>query len=208
MRVIIECELDLNLQSAIEKALSLQPLDKLDGELAADVYQYAMERLRAYYLEESGSGITSDMFEAVLAKQPASPLDFHQRLGAVRAFSAMAEAQSLAAANKRVSNILRKSDDPVRGAVDPGLFQLEEERLLFQGLESLGAQVEPLLSERRYTEALSALAALRVPVDAFFDKVMVMDPDPALRANRLALLGTMQKLFLFIADLSLLKAGE
>jgi glycyl-tRNA synthetase beta chain len=126
----------------------------------------------------------------------------------VRAFSAMAEAQSLAAANKRVSNILRKSDDPVSGAVDPGLFQLEEERLLFQGLESLGAQVEPLLSERRYTEALSALAALRVPVDAFFDKVMVMDPDPALRANRLALLGTMQKLFLFIADLSLLKAGE
>jgi len=208
MRVIIECELDLNLQSAIEKALSLQPLDKLDGELAADVYQYAMERLRAYYLEESGSGITSDMFEAVLAKQPASPLDFHQRLGAVRAFSAMAEAQSLAAANKRVSNILRKSDDPVSGAVDPGLFQLEEERLLFQGLESLGAQVEPLLSERRYTEALSALAALRVPVDAFFDKVMVMDPDPALRANRLALLGIMQKLFLFIADLSLLKAGE
>jgi len=208
MRVIIECELDLNLQSAIEKALSLQPLDKLDGELAADVYQYAMERLRAYYLEESGSGITSDMFEAVLAKRPASPLDFHQRLGAVRAFSAMAEAQSLAAANKRVSNILRKSDDPVSGAVDPGLFQLEEERLLFQGLESLGAQVEPLLSERRYTEALSALAALRVPVDAFFDKVMVMDPDPALRANRLALLGIMQKLFLFIADLSLLKAGE
>ncbi len=208
MRIIIECELDLNLQHAIEKALSLQPLEKLDGALAADVYQYAMERLRAYYLEESGSGITSDMFEAVLARQPESPLDFHQRLGAVRAFSAMAEAQSLAAANKRVSNILRKSEGPVSNTVDQGLFQLEEERLLFQGLESLGAQVKPLLSARRYTEALTALAALRVPIDAFFDKVMVMDPDPALRGNRLALLGTMQTLFLFIADLSLLKAGE
>ena len=132
----------------------------------------------------------------------------HQRLGAVRAFSAMAEAEALAAANKRVSNILRKSKDPVSDTVDPGLFQLEEERLLFQGLESLGAQVRPLLNERRYTEALAALAALRAPADAFFDKVMVMDPDPALRVNRLALLGIMQTLFLFIADLSLLKAGE
>jgi len=208
MRVIIECELDLNLQQAIETALSLQPLENLDAALAENVYQYAMERLRAYYLEESGSGITGDMFEAVLARQPKSPLDFHQRLGAVRAFSAMAEAEALAAANKRVSNILRKSKDPVSDTVDPGLFQLEEERLLFQGLESLGAQVRPLLNERRYTEALAALAALRAPADAFFDKVMVMDPDPALRVNHLALLGIMQTLFLFIADLSLLKAGE
>lgn len=208
MRVTIECELDLNLQQAIDTALSLQPLDKLEDGLAAEVYQYAMERLRAYYLEESGSGISSDMFEAVLARKPESPLDFHQRLAAVRAFSTMTEAEALAAANKRVSNILRKSEDPVSDTVDPGLFQLQEERLLFQALEELGAQVKPLLGERRYTEALAALAALRGPVDAFFDKVMVMDPDTALRNNRLALLGTMQTLFLFIADLSVLKAGE
>ena len=208
MRVVIECELDLNLQSAIDTALSLQPIEKLDPALATDVYQYAMERLRAYYLEETGGGITGDMFEAVLARQPESPLDFHHRLAAVRAFSAMTEAESLAAANKRVSNILRKTDEPVSDKVDPGLFQQDEERSLFDGLESLGDQVNPLLNERRYTEALTALAALRVPVDAFFDKVMVMDPEPALRKNRLALLEIMQNLFLSIADLSLLKAGE
>jgi glycyl-tRNA synthetase beta chain len=208
MRILIEHELDLDLPRTIDFALSLQPVKNVDPSLATEVYQYAMERLRAYYLEEAGGGISSDMFEAVMARQPDKPLDFHQRLLAVRGFSQMAEAQSLAAANKRVGNILRKSEEPVSGTVNPQLLKLDEEIILHREVQRLGDQVKPLLAQRHYTEALAALAALREPVDKFFDGVMVMDPDPALRANRLALLESMRSLFLFTADLSLLKAGE
>ncbi|MCJ7556387.1 MAG: glycine--tRNA ligase subunit beta [Gammaproteobacteria bacterium] len=208
MRIIIEHGLDLDLRHAIDKMLSLQPVGTLEAGLAAEVYQYAMERLRAYYLEEAGGGFTGDMFEAVLARQPGKPLDFHQRLTAVRVFTQMPEAQSLAAANKRVSNILRKAEEPVSGAVRPDLLVQPEELALHREVQRLGGLVEPLLLNRQYTDALTTLAALREPVDNFFDRVMVMDPDPALRANRLALLESMRRLFLFTADLSLLKVNE
>jgi glycyl-tRNA synthetase beta chain len=208
MRIIIEHGLDLDLRQAIDKALALQPVSNPDEALADEVYQYVMERLRAYYLEEAGSEITGDMFEAVLARQPARPLDFHQRLTAVQAFVRMPEAQSLAAANKRVSNILRKAEETVSATVDPGLLTQAEELALHREVQRLAGLVQPLLADRQYTDALTALAALRTPVDNFFDRVMVMDPDPALRANRLALLESMRSLFLFTADLSLLKAGE
>jgi glycyl-tRNA synthetase beta chain len=208
MRIIIEHGLDLDLRQAIDKVLSLQPVGKPEAGLAAEVYQYAMERLRAYYLEEVDGGITGDMFEAVLARQPGKPLDFHQRLTAVRVFSQMPEAHSLAAANKRVSNILRKAEEPVSATVKADVLVQAEELALHREVQRLGALVEPLLADRQYTDALTALAALREPVDNFFDRVMVMDPDPALRANRLSLLESMRRLFLLTADLSLLKVSE
>jgi glycyl-tRNA synthetase beta chain len=208
MRILIEHQLDLDLHEVIAQGLSLQPVKNQDGALADEVYQYAMERLRAYYLEETDGGISPDMFEAVMARRPGKPLDFHQRLLAVRGFTQMPEAESLAAANKRVINILRKSEEPISSTVNPEVLKQGEERVLHDEVQRLGKQVQPMLANRQYTEALASLAALRAPVDDFFDRVMVMDPDPALRSNRLALLDSMRGLFLSIADLSLLRAGE
>lgn len=208
VRVLIEHALDVDLPALIAQGLAQQPAGDRAAHLEAEIYQYIMDRLRAYYLEEAGAGFTAEMFAAVMAKQPSSPLDFDQRLRAVLAFSGMPEADSLAAANKRVANILKKAEEPVGQVVDPALLRLPEEAALQQRLEVLGEQVRPLLSQRDYASALRLLAQLREPVDAFFDKVMVMDPDPALRGNRLALLGKMRALFLFTADLSLLKSGD
>lgn len=211
MRILIEHGLDLDLRETVARALALLPACKDADTLQAEIYQYGMDRLRAYYLEEAASGYTPEMFAAVMARQPARPLDFHQRLNAVLAFSGMAECESLAAANKRVANILRKAREGGEGEggeVLESLLRSEEERSLWQAVLTLGERARPLLAQRRYTEALALLAALRGPVDAFFDKVMVMDEDPALRANRLALLEAMRELFLSTADLSLLKPGD
>jgi glycyl-tRNA synthetase beta chain len=208
VRILIEHRLDLDLPAVISRGLAMQPVAALGQGLDSEVYQYVMDRLKAYYLEESGAGFSAEMFAAVMAKRPSSPLDFDQRLRAVLAFSGMPEADSLAAANKRVANILKKCEEPVGETVNPSLFQLAEEAALQDRMEILRSQVRPLLQQRDYTAALALLAQLREPVDAFFEKVMVMDPDPDLRANRLALLGKMRELFLYSADLSLLKSGE
>jgi len=208
VRILIEHRLDLDLPAVITRGLAMQPVAAPGKGLDVEVYQYVMDRLKAYYLEESGAGFSAEMFAAVMAKRPSSPLDFDQRLRAVLAFSGMPEADSLAAANKRVANILKKSEEPVGQTVNPDLFTLPEESALQARMEVLESQVRPLLQQRDYTSALARLAQLREPVDAFFDKVMVMDPDPDLRANRLALLGKMRELFLYSADLSLLKSGE
>jgi glycyl-tRNA synthetase beta chain len=208
VRILIEHRLDLDLPAVISRGLAMQPVAALGQGLDSEVYQYVMDRLKAYYLEESGASFSAEMFAAVMAKRPSSPLDFDQRLRAVLAFSGMPEADSLAAANKRVANILKKCEEPVGETVNPGLFQLAEESALQERMEVLESQVRPLLQQRDYTSALALLAQLREPVDAFFEKVMVMDPDPDLRANRLALLGKMRELFLYSADLSLLKSGD
>jgi glycyl-tRNA synthetase beta chain len=173
--------------------------------VAADVYDYVMERLRAHFLE-SGAGLTTEMFDAVLDRRPASPLDFESRLLALAEFLQLADAPALASANKRIANILRKADeakapaDP--GALDPAKLQQAEERALFETLERLRPGVEALLDRRDYRLAMQQLAGLRPAVDAFFDKVMVMADDPAVRTNRLALLARLRALFLRVADLS------
>jgi len=169
--------------------------------VAAEVYEYIMERLRAYYVE-GDRGITTEMFDAVLAKRPASPLDFDARIRALADFLSLPDAASLAAANKRIANILRKADTDVPVRVDPSLLHHPAERKLAQEVEALREEVETLLAGRRYEGAMRRLATLRPHVDAFFDGVMVMAENPAVRANRLALLAALERLFGETADLS------
>jgi glycyl-tRNA synthetase beta chain len=173
------------------------------------VYDFIMERLRAYYLERptssipgSGAAFTTEMFDAVLATKPGSPLDFDARLKALRAFLDLPEATSLAAANKRIANILRKAGELPHGEVDVETLKDPAEVRLFDAMRPLRETVATALAQREYANALGRLALLRPPVDAFFDQVMVMDEDPRLRANRLALLAQLHGLFIGIADLS------
>jgi glycyl-tRNA synthetase beta chain len=173
------------------------------------VYDFIMERLRAYYLERTPSAIpgtapsfTTEMFDAVLATKPASPLDFDARLNALRAFLDLPEATSLAAANKRIANILRKAGELQRKDVDVESLKDPAEVRLFDAMHSLQEAVATALAQREYANALGRLAQLRPPIDAFFEQVMVMDEDLRLRANRLALLAQLHGLFIGIADLS------
>jgi glycyl-tRNA synthetase beta chain len=173
------------------------------------VYDFIMERLRAYYLERptnaaAGTALvfTTEKFDAVLATKPGSPLDFDARLKALRAFLDLPEATSLAAANKRIANILRKAGEMQHKEVDVETLKDPAEIRLFDAMRSLEEAVATALAQREYANALGRLAQLRPPVDAFFEQVMVMDEDPRLRANRLALLAQLHGLFIGIADLS------
>lgn len=202
LRTVLEHRLDLDLRDLISRALGSLPF-RAPETTAEAVYDYVFERLRAHYVEGDGTHpVTPEMFDAVLATRPGSPLDFDQRLTALGAFLRLPDALSLAAANKRIANILRKATGPVAesfstdGLVDPA------EQVLGEQVTAVARRVEPLFQRREYTEALRALAILRPAVDAFFDSVMVMAEDPALRANRLGLLRSMQALFLRTADLS------
>ena len=179
------------------------------GQIVAEVYDFLMERLRAYYLEGGAAGtrpgsavVTTEMFDAVLATRPASPLDFDARLKALSAFLDLPEAGSLTAANKRIANILRKSPEPPPAQVDATRLRESAEVRLFDSMRGLRDAVAEATTRREYTGALGHLAQLRPAVDAFFDQVMVMDEDPALRANRLGLLAQLQSLFAGVADLS------
>jgi len=202
LRTSIERRLDLDLQALIGQALAALPF-AVPADCARDVYDYVIERLRAYYVEgDAGFEVTTEMFDAVLATRPASPLDFDARLRALVEFLRLPEALALAAANKRIANILRKATEPVGDRVDADRLVDPAEQILGEQVEAIGRQVEPKFKAREYTEALKSLAVLRNAVDAFFDSVMVMAEDPALRANRLALLKRMQGLFMHAADLS------
>jgi glycyl-tRNA synthetase beta chain len=160
-----------------------------------------MERLRAWYLEAGGS-ITTEMFDAVLDTRPASPLDFDNRLRALAGFLQLPDAAGLTAANKRIANILRKAGEQPSPRVDSGLLTDPHERQLATEVEALRVDVERLVTARRYADALTRLASLRGSVDAFFDHVLVMADDVGVRANRLALLAALSRLFLHMANLS------
>jgi glycyl-tRNA synthetase beta chain len=202
LRTSIERRLDLDLQSLIGQALAALPFAAPEN-CARDVYDYVIERLRAYYVEGgAGFDVTAEMFDAVLATRPASPLDFDARLRALVDFLRLPEALALAAANKRIANILRKATEPVGDRVDADRLVDPAEQILGEQVEAIARQVEPKFAARDYTEALKSLAVLRNAVDGFFDSVMVMADDAALRANRLALLKRMQGLFMHAADLS------
>jgi glycyl-tRNA synthetase beta chain len=177
--------------------------------VSADIYDYIMERLRAYYLERAGvqpmvaaPAMTTEMFDAVLASSPASPLDFDARLKALRAFLELPEAVSLTAANKRIANILRKANGTPSTQIDVETLREAAEVRLFDSMRALREAVSVATAQREYANALGRLAQLRPAVDEFFDQVMVMDDDPKLRANRLALLAQLQGLFAGVADLS------
>jgi glycyl-tRNA synthetase beta chain len=203
LRILIERKLPLNLCSLIEQALQQQPL-QVKPEVASDVYDYIMERLRSYYLEGSVQlPITTEMFDAVLANRPASPLDFDARLRALDAFLKLSDAQALAAANKRINNILKKSAVS-NTVIQAACFVENAERTLFEQLQLAETETAPLFAAANYQAALTRLAQLRASVDQFFDSVMVMADDLAVRQNRLALLSQLRSVFLKVADLSCL----
>ena len=162
-----------------------------------------MERLRRYYLEQ---GYPGDVFEAVLARHPTRPFDFHRRLQAVTGFAREPAAASLAAANKRIRNILRQNTEPVPEDIDRQALEQDAERGLVAELEKTRETVRPLLADREYGPVLAELTGLRDSVDRFFDQVMVMSEDPRARANRLAILQQLRELFLTTADISCLQS--
>jgi glycyl-tRNA synthetase beta chain len=202
LRILIEERLDLDLRALLECAVAGLPQELEAGRIVDALYTFMMERLRAYYADND---YDTDVFEAVLARRPVRPLDFEQRMQAVRAFRRLPESAALAAANKRIRNILRKADARTVDGVDDRLLREPAEQTLAAALQELEAAVSPLFAQRDYTDALCRLAALQAPVDRFFDEVMVMDDDEALRANRLALLDSLSGLFLGVADISRLR---
>ncbi|MEM8816667.1 MAG: glycine--tRNA ligase subunit beta [Pseudomonadota bacterium] len=208
VRLSIEGGLDLDLKQAIDIALAAQPPGKADrAALAAELYQFVVERLRNYLLERDAE-LKSETFDSVLQRQPASLVDFARRLSAVRTFLELDEAVSLAAANKRIANILKKNaGKDAQRSVDPSLLAEPAEQALYDALSVVDRTIQPLIEQNEYTDALRSLASLKGPVDRFFDDVMVMAEDADTRANRLALLSELRQLFLRIADLSRLSAA-
>ncbi len=200
VRILVECGLDLDLKALIEASVEAQP-SSADGDVAADVYAFITERLRRYFLDRDPK-LATETFDAVLARAPSSLVDFERRLEAVQSFISLEPAASLAAANKRVANILRQAEVDSVGEVKEKLLTEPAEAALAEAVAAATATVAPMLEARQYTEALSELAKLREPVDQFFDDVMVMVDDKATRNNRLALLGQMRALFLDVADIS------
>ena len=204
---MLEGDIDLDLSTLVSEALALQPVAADDATAVADeIRLYIVERLRSYCLDRE-PGMPGETLDAVLAAAPQSLPDFDLRLTAVRAFATLDQAASLAAANKRIANILRKADDAGDGATDPALFKATAETELAAAVDAARETVTPLLAERRYEQVLTTLANLREPVDRFFDDVMVMADDDALRRNRLNLLGSLRSLFLEVADISRLDLG-
>jgi glycyl-tRNA synthetase beta chain len=202
LRTILERQLDLDLRQLVENAVGAQPVEK-KPEVVEEVWTYIVERLRSSYLEGDGARtVTTEMFDAVVASRTQSILDMDLRLRALERFLKMSEADSLAAANKRIVNILRKAPGDLTGAVDTSRLQDGAERQLFEHVISMERAVNPLFARREYAQALTQLASLRDDVDRFFDSVMVMAEDADVRANRLGLLLRLRGLFLQFADLS------
>jgi glycyl-tRNA synthetase beta chain len=206
LRIIVEKNLDLDLRECLELAAAQYPPDVIAAGTTDSVFDYMIERFRAWYEEES---IPVEVFKAVSARRLTRPLDIQRRVHAVHAFTRLPEATALAAANKRVSNILEKLEpEHPFGDVSANLLQEPQELALAQELEALTGVCRSHLERDQYTEALACLAALRAPVDAFFDGVLVNAEDLALRNNRLNLLKALRDLFLQVADISQLVVSK
>ena len=201
LRTLIENGLNLNIRDLLSVALNLfnHSFDRESTQAA--VVDFVFDRLKGYCLDK---GYTADEFDAVMSLAPDEPLDFMQRLAAVKAFRQLPEAESLAAANKRIRNILKKSDTAPAESIGT-LVEPQEQQLLAAAQQS-AKDIQPLLAQRDYQATLNRLAQLRDDVDAFFDHVMVMCDDPELRANRLALLNLLSEQFLTCADISRLQS--
>lgn len=220
-RTLIEGDLQLDLKALLTEALQLLPDAALaaglpkgkDGKspaldagarrdaLAKELYDFILDRLRSYYADQ---GIAVEAFESVRALAPADLSDFDKRLRAVVEFSKLPQAQALAAANKRIGNILRQAGGDIGTKIDAALLDAGAETDLHRVVEATAKTIAPLAAQGRYVETLQQLAGLREPVDTFFDGVMVMVDDVAKRVNRLALLNRLRHMFLDVADISLL----
>lgn len=204
IRILIECRLDLELPTLLDFALEPYTHHFDRAATYKAVHEFILDRLKGYCLE---NGFSFDEFDAVLSVKPTRLMDFQSRLQAVQAFRKLPEAESLAAANKRIRNILRKAEAEIVANVDDHALVEPQEKALLQAARDAREEVLPFMHERDYTAALRRLAGLRDSVDAFFDGVMVMADDPALRQNRLGLLAIVEGLFLDIADISKLQVG-
>jgi len=206
LRILVERKIELDLKSAIAAAAAQLTLDLDKEALCLQVLTYIIERFKAQYRDEN---IAPEVFVSVAALGLSTPLDIDARVRAVDHFSRLPEAIALAAANKRVFNILAKqSANSIPNVIDPALLMEAAEQHLAAELARLEQLTAPLLAQRDYTNVLQTLALLREPVDLFFDQVMVMADDPALQANRLALLQRLRSLFLNVADISQLVVSQ
>jgi glycyl-tRNA synthetase beta chain len=201
LRILVEKNLALDLRELLTFAKNQHNNLTVGDELVEQVLSYMLDRFRAFYED---ANIPAEVFQAVTAKQLSQPLDINQRVLAVNEFSKLPQAQALAAANKRVSNILSKQNASSNAVIHSDLLKEEAEINLARAISAKAELVTPLFYKREYTKALAALADLQQPVDAFFDSVMVMCEDAALQQNRLALLQQLRGLFLEVADISYL----
>ncbi len=202
LRIIIEKELTLDINVLSQQAVNAYGSKLSNANTVNEVFEFLLGRYRAMY-EEQNIGV--DVIQAVQTLKPTQPLDFDRRIKAVANFRNLAEAEALAAANKRVANILSKDGVTVTGAVDNSLLSEAAEQTLAAQVAKLQAELTPLFAAGDYTPALTALAALRAPIDSFFDTVMVNADDLAIRQNRLNLLASLRALFLAVADISQLQ---
>ncbi len=203
LRMLMERALPLDLMQLLELARSQFDAEQVSASVAVDVFQFMQDRLRVYLKD---NGRAQDQVEAVVAQAPTRIDRVPARLDAVAAFVALPEAETLAAANKRIQNILKKAGVAVTGEVDPALFAEDAEKALHRSVADLAPRVESDLANLDYASALKRQAALKAPVDRFFDEVMVMAEEPLVRANRLALLQALGRLMNSVADIAQLTA--
>ena len=201
LRILIEKRLELDMPAILQSAIGLYGERVKQEGLSSQLQDFIFDRLRARYEDE---GIDVAVYQSVRALNPVSPLDFDQRVQAVQLFRRLPEAEALAAANKRVSNILAKAEGSVGSSVNASLLQESAEQALASAISAAEQANAPLAASRDYQRSLEQLASLRAPVDAFFEQVLVNAEDPAVRDNRYALLARLRALFLGVADISLL----
>jgi len=201
LRILIDKQLDLDLIETVEFAVKAFGARVKAAGLADQVLEFIFDRLRARYEDE---GVDVATYLSVRALKPGSALDFDQRVQAVQKFRQLPEAAALAAVNKRVSNLLSKIEGSVPTTVEAKYFDNANEFSLYSAIQQADQAVQPMAAARQYNESLARLAALREPVDAFFEAVMVNAEDAKVRANRYALLARLRGLFLGVADISLL----
>ena len=203
LRILVERDLDLDLVELVTFAADQHANLPQRDTLVPQVVDYALDRFSAWYAD---AGFRHDVFQAVRALNPSRPLDIDRRVKAVASFSHLVEAEALAAANKRVSNLLAKAEGDLRDDVDTALFEADAESTLWQAIQDAEAHITPMLAVVDYQGALQHLASLRNSVDAYFDGVMVMADNAAVRNNRLAVLSKLRQLFLKVADISVLQS--
>ena len=194
LRILLEEKIELNLKSLIDFSLSLH-LKEVDRKCAGDIYNFMMDRLKAYYRD---ANIDTNIYEAVLAVSPDSPLDFHHRIDALNEFTQSADSKSLIEANKRIANILKDSDEKLE-ELNSNMLLEDSEKILYKATESL---TKELSGSKNYKEIMKSLLNLKDSIDSFFDNVMVNAEDDKVRSSRLALIRRVRHLFLSVADIS------
>ena len=194
LRILLEAKIELNLKSLIDFSLSLH-LKEVDRKCVGDIYNFMMDRLKAYYRD---ANIDTNIYEAVLAVSPDSPLDFHYRIDALNEFTQSADSKSLIEANKRIANILKDSDEKLE-ELNSNMLLEDSEKILYKATESL---TKELSGSKNYKEIMKSLLNLKDSIDSFFDNVMVNAEDDKVKSSRLALIRRVRHLFLSVADIS------